>query len=84
MDEVAPTSAPTKAPKFTTAPVSRNIPSASSGRSSYVDTKLSPEERDIARRSFTASDMTDAQKEYEYWRNREKMRAMRRAGTLNE
>jgi hypothetical protein len=66
------------------APVSRDVPSVSSGRSSYVDTKLSPEERDIARRSFTASDMTDAQKEYEYWRNREKMRAMRRNGTLNE
>jgi hypothetical protein len=63
------------------APVHRDVPSASGNREAHVDTKLTPEERDIARRSFTASDMTDSQKEYLYWQNREKLRRMRREGT---
>jgi hypothetical protein len=63
------------------APVHRDVPTFSGNRESYVDTKLTPEERDIARRSFTASDMTDAEKEFLYWKNREKLRRMRRDGT---
>jgi hypothetical protein len=63
------------------APVHRDVPSASGNRDAYVDTKLSAEERDIARRSFTATDMTNEQKEYLYWLNREKLRRMRREGT---
>jgi hypothetical protein len=63
------------------APVHRDVPTFSGNRESHVDVRLTAEERDIARRSYSAPDMTDAQKEYEYWRQREKLRAMRRDGT---
>jgi hypothetical protein len=61
------------------APVSRNIPMASGGAFSANNT-LSPEERDIARRSYSAPDMTDAQKEHAYWVQREKLRRLRATG----
>jgi hypothetical protein len=63
------------------APVHRDVPTFNGNRESHVDVRLTAEERDIARRSFTASDMTDAQKEYLYWQNREKLRRMRRDGS---
>jgi hypothetical protein len=66
------------------APVHRDVPTFSGNRQSHVDVRLSPEERDIARRSYSAPDMTDAQKEYEYWRQREKLRAMRRDGSYRQ
>jgi hypothetical protein len=66
------------------APVHRDVPTFGGNREAYVDTKLTAEERDIARRSFTAPDMTNEQKEYLYWVNREKLRKMRRDGTYRQ
>jgi hypothetical protein len=68
------------------APVSRDVPMPSGGRMSMnarynPNNSLTAEERDIARRSFTAPDLTDAQREYLYWQNREKLRRMRADGT---
>jgi hypothetical protein len=62
------------------APVSRNIPMASGGTFRPNNT-LTAEERDIARRSFSAPDMTNEQKEYLYLLNRERLRRMRQDGT---
>ena len=65
------------------APVSRNIPSASGRRPD--NNTLSPEERDIARRSFIdhpgQPNLTDAQI---YWRNREKYRRMKADGSYSD
>jgi hypothetical protein len=66
------------------APVHRDVPTLSGNRESHVDVRLTAEERDIARRSYSAPDMTDAQKEYLYWQNREKLRRMRREGTYHQ
>ena len=56
------------------APVSRNAPSYS-GRSQSDSNPmtLTPEERDIAHRSYSAPDMTDAQKEYAYAKAKRRM-----------
>lgn len=62
------------------APVSRDVPMASSGRRGAPNRTLSAEERDIAHRSFTATDMTDTQKELLYLQNREKLHRMRESG----
>jgi hypothetical protein len=86
--ETAPAMAPpSQAPRRSipySAPVHRDVPSASGNRDAYVDTRLTAEERDVARRSFTANDMTDAQKEYLYWLNREKLRRMRASGEYRQ
>ena len=63
------------------APVSRDAPSMSGGPKSgkrVVD--LSPEERAVARASFTAEDMTNEQKEKLYALNKEKLLKMRANG----
>jgi|SRR5882672_931738 len=62
------------------APVNREAHSYGGQRSSMIDKKLSPAEVEIARKSFTATDMTDDQKIYLYWQNREKLRRMRETG----
>jgi hypothetical protein len=66
------------------APVHRDVPTFSGNREAYVDTKLTAEERDIARRSFTAPDMTNEQKEYSYWVQREKLRRLRATGQYRQ
>jgi hypothetical protein len=66
------------------APVHRDVPTFSGNREAYIDTRLTAEERDIARRSYSAPDMTDAQKEYAYWVQREKLRRMRRNGSYRQ
>ena len=63
------------------APVTRNIPSAAGRR---PDNTLSPEERDIARRSFGAADMTDAQKEYLYLQNKKKYLSLKASGQYSD
>jgi hypothetical protein len=83
MAEPAPPAATNKAPKFTQAPVSRAMPSLTSGAAPMRIT-LSPEQIQIARTAYSAPDMTDAQKEKAYALNLMKMERMRRNGTLNE
>jgi len=61
------------------APVTRNIPSAA-GRRPEGSNRLSPEEADIARRSFGDPNMSNAEKELLYLRNREKYRQMKADG----
>jgi hypothetical protein len=83
MDAVAPTSASKKAPQFVTAPVSRAMPSMTSGAMPTRIT-LSPEQVMVARNSWTDSSMTNEQKEKMYAMNLARMMDMRRRGTLNE
>lgn len=66
------------------APVSRDVPSASGQRQPSSKVTLSAEERQIARTSFTASDMTNEQKEYLYAQNKKKLNAMKANGTYSE
>jgi hypothetical protein len=61
------------------APVSRDVPTSGGNREAYVDTKLTAEERDIARRSY--HELPPAEAEKLYWQMREKLRAMRRDGS---
>ena len=65
------------------APVTRNIPSAT-GRRPEGSNRLSAEEADIARRSFGDPNMTVAQKELLYLRNREKYRQMKADGRYSD
>ncbi len=79
------------------APVSRSSPDLSTGRpqnssgADYFDPatgrgskmRLSSEERDIARRSYSAPDMSDAQKEYAYAMNKRKMLIKRENGEIS-
>ncbi len=63
------------------APVSRDVPTASGQRAPSSRITLTPEERQIARTSFTAPDMTDAQKEYLYAQNKAKLAKQRANGS---
>jgi hypothetical protein len=68
-----------------TAPVSRDVPPISGRRA--VDQRsitLSPEERLIARNSFTDPNMTNEERERLYASNKMRMLQMRANGTLNE
>lgn len=62
------------------APVSRDIPNPSGQRSSPTKMTLTEEERRIARNSFSAPDMTDAQKEFLYAQNKRKLQVKRANG----
>lgn len=62
------------------APVSRDVPTADGQRQKPGTIKLSPEEVQIARTAFTASDMTNAQKELLYAQNKRKLQNMRANG----
>jgi hypothetical protein len=68
------------------APVSRDVPSVSTGRSQSLGNTvtLSPAEREIARKSYSAPDMTDEMKERAYAMGKKRMLQMRANGTLNE
>jgi hypothetical protein len=66
------------------APVSRDVPSASGQRDTPTKVTLTAEERQIARTSFTATDMTDAQKELAYARNKQKLKKMRANGEYHQ
>lgn len=65
------------------APVSRAVPSASGVRTDSKMT-LTPEEREVARTSFTATDMTNAQKEYLYAQNKAKLLRQRANGQYRQ
>ena len=65
------------------APVSRAAPSTSGQRNEGKMT-LTAEEREVARNSFSASDMTNAQKEYLYAQNKSKLRKMRANGEYRQ
>ena len=62
------------------APVSRDVPTTSGQRQTSTTMTLTEEERRIARTSYTADDMTDAQKEYAYAKNKQKLQRMRANG----
>ena len=64
------------------APVSRETPS-NSGHRSEINT-LTADERQIAHNSFTDPNMSPAQKEYLYLRNKRKLHRMRADGTYSE
>jgi hypothetical protein len=67
------------------APVSRSIPSTASGlQNSTAWNTLSAEERQIAHHSFTAPDMSNAQKELLYLRQRQKLQKMKADGSYSE
>ena len=68
-------------------PVSREVPNASGKRHSD-DMTLTPEERDIARRSIIDRPdlprMTNAEKEWQYLQNRNRLRRMKADGSYSE
>lgn len=82
--EPGPEPTPQPAPQQRTmpmrAPVSREVPTASGQRAPSSRITLTPEERQIARISFTAPDLTDAQKEYLYAQNKQRLAKMRANG----
>ena len=65
------------------APVSRTAPSTSGQREEGKMT-LTAEEREVARNSFSATDMTNAQKEYLYAQNKAKLARMRANGQYRQ
>jgi hypothetical protein len=62
------------------APVSRDVPTANGQRQTSTKITLTAEERAIAHTSFTAPDMTNAQKELLYAQNKRKLQNMRANG----
>ena len=65
-----------------TAPPSRDVPSYSGKKFDDRKITLSPEERDVARRSYTAPDMDNAAKEYAYAQAKRKMLKMKANGEI--
>jgi hypothetical protein len=63
-----------------TAPVSREVPTSTGERPASTGMTLTPEERFIARNSFTDPNMTNAQKERLYAMNKAKLARERAAG----
>jgi hypothetical protein len=66
------------------APVSRDIPSASGHRQPDGWNTLSAEERQIARNSFTDPNVSNEQKELMYLRQKQKLHRMRQDGSYSE
>jgi hypothetical protein len=64
------------------APPSRDLPPSMSGGQRQGDRTLNPEERQIAAISFPH--LPQAQAEFEYWQNRERMRQMKRDGLITD
>ena len=62
------------------APVSRDVPMPSGQRATSSKITLTAEERQIARTSFTAPDMTNEQKELLYARNKARLARERANG----
>lgn len=83
---VPPAPAPARRGMPMSAPVSRGVPSAGSGRRepSSADRTLSPEEREIARNSFTDPTMSNSQKEYLYLQNKLKLKRQRESGEYRQ
>ncbi|MEH2547129.1 hypothetical protein V1283_003774 [Bradyrhizobium sp. AZCC 2262] len=79
-EPAAPPAAPRRSVPFS-APVSREVPMATGGRRQSENT-LTPEERVIARTSFSAPNMSNTEKEYLYLQNRKKMQAMKADGRI--
>lgn len=83
----APAPAPARRSMPVSAPVSREVPTASGQRRSNTMT-LSPEEREIARNSFGsikgAPDLTNDQKERLYAENKAKLNRMRASGEYRQ
>lgn len=67
-----------------TAPVSRDVPSVSGQRMSPSAVTLTPEERFIARNSFTDPNMTDAEKERLYASQKARLASLRAQGLYPE
>ncbi|RXH15223.1 hypothetical protein [Bradyrhizobium guangzhouense] len=67
-----------------TAPVSRDAPTLSGQRAASSGMTLTPEERFIARNSFTDPSMTDAQKEKLYATQKARLAALRSKGLYPE
>ncbi len=65
------------------APVSRHVP-GNSGYRAPQNNHLTAEEVAIARNSFTDHNMSNAEKELMYLRNREKLKAKRADGSYSE
>jgi hypothetical protein len=82
--KAAPAAAPPAQPQRRSipmsAPVSRDAPTYNGQKPASTTMTLSEEERRIARSSYTAPDMTDAQKEYAYAKNKQKLHRMRANG----
>jgi hypothetical protein len=78
--EAKPAPQPQRRSMPMSAPVSRDVPTASGQRASPTKITLTEEERRIARTSYSAPDMTDAQKEFAYAKNKQKLQAMRANG----
>lgn len=79
----APTATPTPRRSIpVSAPVSRDVPSASGGRASSQNNTLSRDEREIARVSFPH--LPARQAEFEYLKNRKRMHEMKANGYWDE
>jgi hypothetical protein len=59
-------------------------PSPSSGRPVDYEMRLSPEEAQIARNSFSAPGMTNAQKEMMYLQNKRRYEAAKKDGSYSD
>jgi len=66
------------------APVSRDAPTYSGQKPASTTMTLTEEERRIARTSYSAPDMTDAQKEYAYAKNKQKLQRLRANGEYRQ
>lgn len=85
----APAAAPLLEPRRSmpmSAPVSRTIASGTSGKREPAggDMTLTAAEREIARNSFGAPDMSDSQKEFLYLQNRNRYRKMKADGSYSD
>jgi hypothetical protein len=78
----APQSVPARRSMPVSAPVSREVPSGGPRQTNTMT--LSPEERIVARNSFSDPHLTNEQKENLYAQNKRKMLLARANGTLNE
>lgn len=86
--KAAPAAAPSAQPQRRSipmsAPVSRDSPTYSGQKPASTKMTLTEEERRIARTSYTALDMSDAQKEYAYAKNKQKLQQMRANGEYRQ
>jgi hypothetical protein len=80
----APTAQPQRRSIPMSAPVSRDTPTYSGQKPASTTMTLTEEERRIARTAYTAPDMTDAQKEYAYAKNKQKLQRMRANGEYRQ
>lgn len=82
-DQIAAMAPPPPPPRRSmpiTAPVTRDVPTASGRRFTADQTTLTPEERHVARHSFTDPNLTNVEKERLYLQNKIKLAQERAAG----